>query len=183
MWPPEKHSLWLLCSGFSIVVESDVAASPHAPSLDRVIPSGESSRLKWHVWWRMLQCWVVWAYALSGKTSLSKNPFHFINERNDWIFTLFMPPRAAPLTFLSTWVTIYSHIRVGDFTLLQEGWFYSMSAGFSITLPPCVCLHHFMCCGLEGALQTTVYCICKKGQENSEIHQLFFFVSLVCGAT
>lgn len=68
---PEKHSLWFLCSGFSIVVGSDVAASPHAPSLDRVILSGGSSRLKWHVRWWMLQCWVVWAYFPSGKTSLS----------------------------------------------------------------------------------------------------------------
>lgn len=49
-----------------------------------------------------------------------------------------MPVCVVPLSFLSTWVTIYSRTRVWDFTLLEEDWWQNfMCTGFSISTGCC----------------------------------------------
>lgn len=88
---------------------------------------------KWHVWWWMFRCQVEWAYALSGKHPFFLKSLFISQTKGNYSFLLlFLPACVVPLTFLSTWVTIYSQIRVGDCTL-QEDWFYSICAGFSIS--------------------------------------------------
>lgn len=117
----------IVLHGFSIVMERGMADSR---------PSEESSHLKWHVWFidvsvpsRICIC----SHRKASSFFPNKSPFISYIKGNYTFLPLFMPECAVPLMFLSTWVTIYSHTSVGDCALLQEDWFYSISAGFSIS--------------------------------------------------
>lgn len=102
--------------------------------------------------------------------SFENVPFIVQMKGNYTFFVLFILAFLVPLTFLSTWLTIYSYLRVGEHISLEVDWWqHFMCTGFSVSIGWCantVSLHVRSLLYVFSAVSksTSSNCIWRRGR-------------------